>query len=184
MKYLRHSQPEQARKATSDIRFRSIDAHDRLGKRSEKKKKCNKAITAANHDQLKAVARGTAEIEVTVSGAEKVIRVENVLFVPGLVANLLSVDTIVRRGYKVNITKNGCTIHDADGELIAEAKSHGRMYELCKTETAFATTETEQREGLWHRRMGHLSRGGMKQLTKGPVKSLKGVEATKEECDI
>lgn len=151
----------------------------------EETKKCNKTITAANHGQLKAVARGTAELEVAVNGTEKIIRVENVLYVPGLAANLLSVDTIVQRDYKVNITKNGCTIHDADGDLVAVAKPHGGVYRLGKVpETAFATIETKQREGVWHRRMGHLGRGGMKQLTKGPAKSIRGFETTKEECDI
>ncbi|KMQ87255.1 retrovirus-related pol polyprotein from transposon tnt 1-94 [Lasius niger] len=148
-------------------------------------KKCDKTITAANRGQLKAVAHGVAEIGVTVNGGEKVIRVENVLYVPGLAANLLSVGVIVQRDYKVTITKNGCTIHDADGELTAVAKSTGGVYKLHKaTETALATTETDHRGGLWHRRMGHLGRGGMKQLIKGPAKSIRKFEATGAACDI
>ncbi|KMQ87962.1 retrovirus-related pol polyprotein from transposon tnt 1-94 [Lasius niger] len=148
-------------------------------------KKCNKTITAANRGQLKAVAHGVAEIGVTVNGGEKVIRVENVLYVPGLAANLLSVGVIVQRDYKVTITKNGCTIHDADGELTAVAKSTGGVYKLHKaTETALATTETDHRGGLWHRRMGHLGKGRIKQLIKGPAKSIRKFEATGEACDI
>lgn len=83
---------------------------------------CDKTITAANYGQLKAVARGTVEVTVTINGTEMIIRVENVLYVPGLGVNLLSIDIIAQQNYKVNINKTGCTIHDGDRELTAVAK--------------------------------------------------------------
>ena len=91
-------------------------------------KKCSRTVTVANHGQLEAVARGTVEVEVVVKETVKVIRVENILYVPGLAANLLSVDVIARRNHKVNITKDECTIRDANGELVAVAKSSEGIY--------------------------------------------------------
>lgn len=65
------------------------------------------------------------------------------------------------------------------------AKSSGRVYKLYKaTETALATTETNHRGSLWHRRMGYLGRRGMKELTQDPSKSIRKFEATGEICDI
>lgn len=75
-----------------------------------------------------------------VNGIDKIVRVENILYVPGLAANLLSVDAIVRRNYRVNFAKNVCTIHDAYGEL-AVAISIEAVYKLHKaSETALHTT--------------------------------------------
>lgn len=51
-------------------------------------------------------------------------------------------------------------------------------------ESALATIETEQQGGLWHKRMRHFGRGGIKQLMKEPAKFVRSFKTTKEECDI
>lgn len=82
-------------------------------------RQCHKKITAANHGEMQAVAIGTAEIKVIIAGNKQTIKVEDVLYVPGLAANLLSVEKIAMKEYEIRITKKGCKITDSKGKLTA-----------------------------------------------------------------
>lgn len=71
----------------------------------------------------------SGEINVNVSKGGK-IQLKNVLDVPGLAANLISVSTITRNGYKVVFNEKGCNINDGKGRLVCSATLNNKLYAL------------------------------------------------------
>ena len=86
----------------------------------------------------------------------------NVMNVPNLAKNLISVGQIVEQGMQVKFKQSGCFI-EKNGKLIAKGKRQGRMFVLDvdmprKITTMFAegmnvTLDVE----MWHKRIGHIS---------------------------
>lgn len=145
---------------------------------------CNKTITAANCSEMHAMAIGTAEVEMTVSGNKERIKVENVLYVPGLAANFLSVEKIARKGYRVVITQHGCRIFDTEGALMATARAEG-VYKLnLAHERTYMAKEAEKKGNLWHRRLGHIGNSGMKILASMSKDSSLDLKINLSNCDI
>lgn len=60
-------------------------------------RQCEIKVTATNYDDMQAVAIGTAEIKMKVDGTSHLIKVENVLYIPGLAANLFSAEKISKK---------------------------------------------------------------------------------------
>ena len=55
--------------------------------------------------------------------------IKNVLHVPTITKNLVSVDQIVEQGMEVRFNKDGCFI-EKDGRVIAKGRRDGRMFIL------------------------------------------------------
>lgn len=113
-----------------------------------------KSVTVANREPLAVKGVGCVNIHLN---QEKKIQIKNVLFVPGLAANLLSVSTIVKSGYNVAFNSKGCDIRNPKGEVICTAISK-KMVHL--TSSAVNSNDTY----LWHLRMGHLNISGIRKL--------------------
>lgn len=109
----------------------------------------------------------------------------NVLHVPKLAINLLSVSAITRIKKQVTFVDDICKIAYKHGKLIAFGKLVGKLYLLeCfydeTTATATVSSVSSPRpkltEELWHRRMGHL---GFDNLRKTISKELvKGIDCS------
>ena len=95
--------------------------------------------------------------------------VKNVLFVPGLVFNLLSVSQLTQNGKKTNFNNSFCKIIDDNDTLLAVATKVGNLYYLncvmSQSGAAF-TTQALPDANLWHRRFGHLGKNGIELLCK------------------
>jgi hypothetical protein len=61
------------------------------------------------------------------------IKAKDVLYVPEITANLLSVSKIVKNGHKVTFNTNGCKITHTSGNIIATATEEGGIYKLNRT---------------------------------------------------
>lgn len=96
------------------------------------------------------------------------IDVNDILCVPDIAANLLSVSTITAGGNKVSFIKDGCVIVNTKGEYICKANLSDGVYTLkALTPIATATTTIHPSAALlskqstdiveWHRKMGHLN---------------------------
>lgn len=89
------------------------------------------------------------------------VDVQEVLEVPDLAANLLSVSKICSKGFTVKFTESGCTVLDENGQVFASGTAEGGLYRLNRqVQNAFLSSELE----VWHRRLGHLNVQSLKQL--------------------
>lgn len=123
-----------------------------------------KKITVANREPL--AVKGAGCVDIHVSPKNK-IQIKNVLYVPGLAANLLSVSTIVKGGYKVLFNDKGCEIQNNRKESICTAILNNNLYILdTVTEVAHLTSSSQScnYDLLWHLRMGHLNFSDIKKM--------------------
>jgi hypothetical protein len=110
-------------------------------------------------------AIGDVYCKTFVNGKQEWITIKDVLVVPNLTMNLLSVDKIEKKGLKIVFEKNKGTIY-CKNNIIAEATGEKGTYKL--------DTEIEREEPsanlvqnnveLWHLRMEHLGWNNLKRL--------------------
>jgi hypothetical protein len=77
----------------------------------------------------------------------------------------------------VNFSSKGCQIYSEsdcsiEGNVVASMLEIDGMYRLCLKQGRDHVTVERQMQELWHRRLGHLSLSGMKQLRGGMAKGL------------
>jgi hypothetical protein len=93
----------------------------------------------------------------------------DVLYVPGLTWNLVSVSTIKDRGYEV-VFRGGQVLLYPKGGNIASARVIGvrqeKLYRMIFLAAGALTCSTSSRDlcEIWHRRMGHLHHGALRIL--------------------
>lgn len=108
--------------------------------------------------------KGPVSIVAEIEGHPKDVSVRDVLRVPGLRTNLLSVGKITDRGYRVIFEKEKADIVDKDGDTILVADRRNGLYYI-REENVEHSANTEVVEGTkaknateeWHRKMGHLN---------------------------
>ena len=126
-------------------------------------------VTVADRGTLTCTQRGT----VVLLTERHRITVHNVLFVPSLGVNLLSVSAIVNAGMRVRFTKTGCTIRTSRNKMIAQALAHDNVYtvqaipEQSSESAAYSVTAGSSGPLNWttaHARMGHLNPRAMQTM--------------------
>lgn len=117
-------------------------------------------IKVADDKKLTVKACGKVNLHVmNKSSKSEMISVHNVLYVPELATNLLSVSQIIHNGCQVKFNKEGCKIYNKTGQQVAHAKLMNNMYRL-NTQSVSAYILSVPRESdpyLWHQRMAHLN---------------------------
>lgn len=116
------------------------------------------SIKVADSKMLMVEACGKTDLVIKDSdGTEKKIQVKNVLYVPELTTNLLSVSQMTKSNCDVIFEKDGCKIFQ-NNKLILKASCMNNMYKVSTAEaTVFLTTVQEENAYIWHQRMGHLN---------------------------
>jgi hypothetical protein len=110
-------------------------------------------------------------------------KLENVLLVEGLTANLISISQLCDQGMKVNFTKSECIVSTKDGESVMKGvRSKDNCYlwipeESAQISSCLITREDEVK--LWHQKMGHLNLRSMKKVI--AEDAVKGVPKLKIE---
>jgi hypothetical protein len=96
-------------------------------------------------------------VEAIGMGSTKRIRIKDVLNVPKLHANLLSVSKILSNGCKVQFNMNECIVRAFNGEVIAIALRKGNLYQVTFTKVCEMhvanVAQTSTIDGaleLWH----------------------------------
>ncbi|CAH0719652.1 unnamed protein product, partial [Brenthis ino] len=135
-------------------------------------KKC--AITVANGQQLQCEMVGKTTLSDNVS-------LSNVLFVPDLSNNLISVSEITNKGYVVTFHKDYCTIYSdckITGNQVLFANKNNGLYKFKLQDRPNPrvghSMSLQSRQGtmsanaaacvpisIWHKRLGHLNHKGM-----------------------
>lgn len=113
-------------------------------------------VTVANSTTLNVEGQGLVKL----SSSLMDINVHNVLIVPEICANLLSVSALVRKGLRLVFDSQGCAvIEEKSGKIIANASEMNGLYRLdAKTRVSansLLVPKINSVEMLWHRRLGH-----------------------------
>ncbi len=108
------------------------------------------------------------------------ITLADVLYVPALSCNLVSVRAILDKGKSVVFKDNGCVIQTAKGEIMATGRRVDRLFLLDVGDTEGAATATIKPPAapiqLWHQRLGHTHEGRLKQIASDGLISYSGKE--------
>lgn len=125
-------------------------------------------ITTASGDGMRVNCVGDTMLNVDDTN----IVANNVLHVPKLSVNLLSISKIVEHGNTVLFTRNGCTIRNEDDEILAKCQAKNGVYKLMvKRGSCLLTTKAESAY-TWHRRLGHLHFDALKKMKNGVVSGM------------
>lgn len=108
-------------------------------------------VGTANNGSMTAIARGT----VGLPSKDGVIDVHDVLKIPDIATNLLSVSSICKRGHKVIFTADKCKVRDEGGKLVVSGTEEGGLYRLVQPERTFLASGID---------LGHLNEASLKQL--------------------
>jgi hypothetical protein len=93
--------------------------------------------------------------------------ITQVLRVPKMKNNLISVSKLISEGFKVEFDKDGCKVNDARRVVVAKAQRDKNLYLLnVKVHKDMAHIANSSDEGamLWHERLGHLNMASLKEL--------------------
>lgn len=113
-------------------------------------------------------AKGKGTIAMTTSSGTKTI--SDVLYVPDIDQNLLSVGQLIEKGFKVSFEDLYCHIYDAAGKEILRVKMKGKSFLFDPTEeehTAYSTNVNITE--VWHKRLGHCHLQRMLKMKKDEV---------------
>ena len=109
---------------------------------------------------LQAIGKGKIILEINLpNGKSKACTLHNVLYIPGLSYNLLSVSQASKKGKLVKFTDSTCHILSKSHKLIAKPTKRGSLYKLnCSfdTERVHFASGPITNEDIWHQRFGNL----------------------------
>lgn len=116
------------------------------------------------------------------------IKLKDVIYVPNLRNNLVSVPSITEKGYTVTFRKNKATINRPDGSTAATAIRSGQLYIMCESESQVLQSVRNQSIDLmrWHQRYGHLNVNDLKRLAVNDMVSGLNITSTMDNlnCEI
>lgn len=130
-------------------------------------------ITVANDNKLSVECCGDVEIITIADNKDHSVTISEVLYVPKLMTNLLSVSKLIENKNKVVFNENGCDIFNSKDQLIATASLVNNVYKLNFREPQLSLTAGLAVSGdIWHRRFGHLNFKDLKLMKNGLVEGF------------
>lgn len=141
-----------------------------------------KTITVANDKSLPVESSGQLSLDICDDrGRSNKILFQNVLYVPELATNLLSVSQIVNHGGEVKFNNAGCVILNSHKKIVATAILINNMYRLnLYNVQAYISDVDKQDIYLWHQRMGHLNFSDLKKIEE----NTDGVQLSKKTDNL
>ena len=123
---------------------------------------------------LNAVAQRTVKLRMKV-GYRKFqnCKLQDVLYVPALTYNLVSVSKVTDRGNTMKFSETNCVIRDAHRKPVAIASRVDGFHQVVTDSVCVNTAKTVTKEDLWHRRYGHLSVKNLQRLARDNM--MKGI---------
>lgn len=154
------------------------------------------SVAVANEGALRSLGSGC--VPVKLDGNSEICEISNVLCVPGLSANLLSVSELVKKNCSVVFDSQGCRIFETSkiavkAPILATATQANGLFKLNVVESASVTPQANianvdptpcafkvevQSQKIWHQRLGHLNMHAMKMVKSG---SATGVDFPDDE---
>lgn len=114
-----------------------------------------KEIIVANNNKVPVLCSGDVKIVTCTDDSEYNITVKNVLCVPTLTTNLLSVSQLLSQGNSVSFVNGGCNIYNRKKMLVARATLVNGVYKL--NSPGHLTAACMVSNEIWHSRLGHIN---------------------------
>ncbi|KOC63584.1 Copia protein [Habropoda laboriosa] len=113
-------------------------------------------------------SRGEGKINLSVKANLKdtnTVKLSNVIYVPELRNNLLSVSAITDKGYHVKFGPKGACVKRANGTTALTATKKGQLYLVNETsDHTLLTNDVKDNLLRWHQRYGHLNVNDLNKL--------------------
>jgi DNA-directed RNA polymerase subunit N (RpoN/RPB10) len=116
---------------------------------------------------IKASSIGTVMLKVNLSFDNINMKLINVLFVPKLAYNLVSVSQLSKEGKRINFCNKMCEILSSSDEILAIGNKIGDLYQLDSINIKSlycVNSKTDCVEDLWHKRFCHINGEGLRKL--------------------
>ena len=128
-------------------------------------------------------AKGKKTIAISTKRGTKIVT--NVLYIPELDQNLLSVTQMLRNGYAVSFKENFCFITDVHGTKITKIKMNGNSFylklDLVKGHVFSAKID---KSVVWHKRYGHFNLKSLKFMQEvGVVEDIPEIIVNAQTCE-
>lgn len=131
---------------------------------------CLSEITIANNMKVPVLCSGSVQIS---TNCNYDIIVKDVLCVPSLTTNLLSVSELIKNGNKVVFEENQCYIRNNKNVLVATAMLSNGVYKLnVKVADHMLAAPAVSSAEIWHRRLAHINRNDLNKMKNGIVEGL------------
>ncbi|KAJ6645813.1 Retrovirus-related Pol polyprotein from transposon TNT 1-94, partial [Pseudolycoriella hygida] len=136
-----------------------------------KKVQCSiKHIATANDSKMKVNCVGSVNLNIS----DNHIEAKEVLHVPELSVNLLSVSKLVKSGNTVVFDMDGCRIYNSFNELVTKCKETSGVYKIRTDDPKCMYTKVCGNKLVqWHRLLGHLNYQSMLKMRDGAVNGIK-----------
>lgn len=108
---------------------------------------------------------GIGNVKIIVKNSSDII-LKNVLFVPKLAYNLISVSQLSKDGKSINFHGDTCEISSLSGDCLATGKKTGDLYELVDISIKCLSACNPDVKNIWHRRYCHLHGDGLNKLVR------------------
>ena len=126
-------------------------------------KSCTTKAKIGNGELLAVKGKGTAAVK-TISGIKLL---ENVLYVPEIAYNLLSVGKLVDVGFSLLFEEGKCAVKDCNGSLLLNVEMKNRSFPLYLGDSIQAAyISVDDQSSLMHRRLGHCSYSTQREITR------------------
>jgi hypothetical protein len=150
----------------------------------------NITIVFGDGKELKVEGKGDVVIK-TREGPP--VTLNEVMFVPGSVRNLLSLGQATQRGATVEFKRDMCWIKHGD-RVVMKAQRSGGLFKVASTKKRDKDAELkglmariQDDAALWHRRFGHLSYGNLQRMAEDQLVDGLNIEAkafrSRETCE-
>lgn len=143
--------------ASQEDYFRSLSRIDRT-------------LNLANKESSKITGIGNVKLTVAEREDERLLNLENVLHVPDLRTNLLSVAKITDKNHEVLFTKTEAVIMTKDKQPLVTAYRQGDLYFLREgtDDAKIAQSKNSPYNELqnWHRKMGHVNEKDLREMAR------------------
>lgn len=132
-----------------------------------------KEIMAANQNAMPVLCSGDVNILTITPSCKYEITLKDVLCVPNLATNLISISQLIKNGNKVQFKENCCYVYNRENSLVAVANQEDGVYKLVieHIQCLFTSSPTVSSE-VWHRRLGHLNLNDQKKMRDGAVTGI------------
>lgn len=127
------------------------------------------------------------DVKMTIAANDKASKqsviTKDVLYIPNICTNLMSVSQVAKHGNTLIFDKECCKIFDEKKNLIATASLVNDLYKLsCSTEQT-ASTLIAADKNVWHCRLGHVSDANLDKV-KSMVNGIDFKNGIKKKCVI
>ncbi|WVZ10601.1 hypothetical protein V8G54_015131 [Vigna mungo] len=137
-------------------------------------------VRVGNGAYIAVKGKGTVAIE----GQTGSKLISDVLYIPKINQNLLSVPQLLEKGYNVLFEDKNCMIKDSAGKEVFKVRMKGKSFALdFMSEEQAAVHKEVSSTILWHKRLGHFHHSGLIFMKKNNmVRGLPDIEEASPTC--